>query len=60
MKNNLSEPQKAKIKHVTTVVVAGLLFVFSLSKERYGLALICLMLFVLGISLYSSIGDEER
>lgn len=60
MKNNLSEPQKAKIKHLTTVVVAGLLFVLSLSKERYGLALICLMLFVLGISLYSSIGDEER
>lgn len=55
MKNNLSELQKAKIKHATTTVVAGLLFILSLSRERYGLALICIVLFVIGVSLYNSI-----
>ena len=55
MKNNLSELQKAKIKHATTTVVAGLLFILSLSKERYGLAMICIVLFILGVSLYNSI-----
>lgn len=56
----LSELQKARINHTTTTVVAGLLCVLSVSKERYILAAICGFLFIVGVSLYKSIGDEKK
>ena len=56
----LSKLQKARINHITTTVVAGLLCVLSISKERYILAAISGFLFIVGVSLYKSIGDEKK
>ena len=60
MKNKLSELQKSKINHATTTVVAGILFILSIAKERYVLAVGCFVLFVIGVALYKSIGDEKK
>lgn len=56
----LSKLQKARINHITTTVVAGLLCVLSVSKERYILAAFSVFLFIVGVSLYKSIGDEKK
>ena len=56
----LSKLQKARINHITTTVVAGLLCVLSVSKERYILSAFCVFLFIVGVSLYKSIGDEKK
>ena len=60
MKNNSNELKIARLKHATTTVVAGILFILSIVKERYVLAIAFLVLFVIGVSLYKSIGDEKR
>lgn len=56
----LSKLQKDRINHTTSTVVAGLLCVLSISKERYILAAISGFLFIVGVSLYKSIGDEKK
>ena len=60
MKNNSNELKIARLKHATTTVVAGILFILSIVRERYILAVGCFVLFVIGVSLYKSIGDEKR
>lgn len=51
----LTDEQKARINHATTTVVAGLLFVLCVMKDRHVLAFACFCLFFLGILLYNNI-----
>ena len=55
MKNKLSELQKSKINHATTTLVVGILFIFSIVKGMYILAVIFFVLFIIGVLSYKSI-----
>ena len=59
MKNNSNELKIARLKHATTTVVAGVFFILSTVQGKYILAIGFLVLFVIGVSLYKSIGNEK-
>lgn len=60
MKNNFSELEKAKIKHATSTVVAGILFILFLVRGMYLLSFLSLCLFIIGVSIYNSNENEKR